>query len=846
MRIPALTIVLIVSCAGFSWHGFDKYQSLKQFHKQTLSLTASRSLRAIESELEALRWRANAFTPANAAIARSLELHFPKAEKIFVGDPADAVTGLFGSTAALDRCSRSSANVRPTRSAFCFSEENALILKIGHRDGAEPRVDIYVRFGVNWLDNFLESLPPGQFRTLLNGDTAGDTGLTTPEGDRGGFPATDASGFSKRLGIPNTSWQLVARINPAFLIDQRNQIAREVLLALAVFLLLAATGMRFIRKTENRGNRLERDLSSERERARVTLESIADAVVTIDKRGVIDYMNPVAESLTGIEKSDASGRNFNDVFNISIESTDSPIEINTLFANRSLPILRDDCILKTATKEYSIRLSAAPLKDREGVQIGTVVALSDTTQSRLIARRMAYQATHDALTGLENRRQFESRLDQALLGAREHGNQHVLCYIDLDQFKLINDDAGHIAGDALLKQIASLLSSKMRARDLLARIGGDEFALLLENCPLEKATSIALNIVNTVAGYRFEWYGKIYQTSASIGIAPINSYAENREQILSQADVACYAAKDLGRNQINVYQTGSGVPARKHTEIRLATDIRDALEENRFHLHAQPIVNLKAGVTDRDISRFEVLLRMYGKNNEIITPNAFIPAAERYNLMTQIDRWVIEKTLKICDEFAPKDARFEVGVNLSGSSLSDETLLDFVQTQLLKYDTDNIRICFEVTETAAISNFPNAHEFITYMREIGCRFALDDFGTGLSSFSYLKSLPVDYLKIDGSFIRNIDNDPIDNAMVGSILQISRILKIPVIAEFAEREKIVKHLREMGVDYGQGSALGPPSPIETYLARWDERQTAAHPGDTTIDDSPEPLAFKADA
>jgi len=676
MRIPALSIVLIVSCALFSWHGFDKYQSLKQLHKQTLTLTAKRSLRAIESELEALRWRANAFVPADADIASSLKLHFPTAQQISVGDWADAGVGIFGSTAALERCNRPSANVGPTRTAICFSEENALILKISQWVGAPPQVDMYVRFGLNWLDNYLESLPPGQFLTVLSGSTSATTAPTVADSDSGGFSATDTSGFFKRQDIPGTPWQLVARANPAYLADQRDQIAREVLLALAVFLLLAATGMRFIRKTEKRGNRLERDLSRERERARVTLESIADAVVTIDVSGAIDYMNPVAESLTGIEKTDAFGRKYGDIFNISIESTDCPIEISTMFANRSLPIVRDDCILKTASKEYSIRLSAAPIKDREGVQIGTVVALSDTTQARLIARRMAYQATHDALTGLENRRQFESRLDQALLGAREHGNQHVLCYIDLDQFKLINDDAGHIAGDALLKQIAALLSSKLRARDLLARIGGDEFALLLENCPLEKATGIALNIVNAVAGHRFEWHGKTYQTGASIGIAPINSYAENREQILTQADVACYAAKDLGRNQINVYQTGSGMPARKHTEIRLATDIRDALEQNRFHLHAQPIVNLQEGAIDTDVSRFEVLLRMYGKQNEIIMPNAFIPAAERYNLMTQIDRWVIEKTLKTCAEFAPKNAQFEVGVNLSGSVSSLSELPD--------------------------------------------------------------------------------------------------------------------------------------------------------------------------
>ncbi|MEM7207379.1 MAG: EAL domain-containing protein [Pseudomonadota bacterium] len=579
---------------------------------------------------------------------------------------------------------------------------------------------------------------------------------------------------------------------------------------------------------------VERDLSSERERARVTLESIADAVITINAHGEIDYMNPVAESLTGIEKSDAFGRHFDEVFNIMVESAREQMNISNMFDNRSLPVLRDDCVLKTGLKEYSIRLSAAPIKDAEDNRVGVVVALSDTTQTRLIARRMAYQATHDALTGLDNRRQFENRLDQAILGARTHGNQHVLCYVDLDQFKLVNDDAGHIAGDALLKQIAALLSSKMRARDMLARIGGDEFALLLENCPLEKANQIAQNIVNAVAAHRFEWQGKTYRCGASIGITAINSYAENREQVLSQADIACYAAKDQGRNQINVYQEDGSEPARRHTEIRLAADIRDALEENRFHLHVQPIIDMRMSDVGQRISRCEVLLRMRGKHNDAITPNAFIPAAERYNLMADIDRWVIEKTLRTFAELAPTDRHFEVGINLSGSSLSDETLLDFVQSQLLKYGTNNVQICFEVTETAAISNLPNAHEFIRYMRKMGCSFALDDFGTGLSSFSYLKSLPVDYLKIDGSFIREIDRDPVDNAMVDAILRISRILKIPVIAEYAEREETVDHLRKMGVDFVQGSVLGSPCPMETYFKRETKTPVPLHPPASSID------------
>ncbi|MEM7294275.1 MAG: EAL domain-containing protein, partial [Pseudomonadota bacterium] len=574
--------------------------------------------------------------------------------------------------------------------------------------------------------------------------------------------------------------------------------------------------------------RVERDLSSERERARVTLESIADAVITINAWGEIDFMNPVAESLTGIEKADAFGRQFEEVFNILIENDRSEIHISELFKNRTLPMLRDDCLLKAGSKEYSIRLSAASIRDADDKSVGTVVALSDTTQTRMIARRMAYQATHDALTGLDNRRQFENRLDQAILGARNHGKHHVLCYIDLDQFKLVNDDAGHIAGDALLKQIAALLSSKMRSRDMLARIGGDEFALLLENCPLDKATSIALNIVNAVAAHRFEWLGKTYRCGASIGITAINSYAENREQILSQADVACYAAKDHGRNQINIYQPGSSEPAKRHTEIRLAADIRDALEENRFHLHVQPIFDLRTQANDSRIAHCEVLLRMRGKHNDIITPNAFIPAAERYNLMADIDRWVIAETLRICARHAPPDKQFEVGINLSGSSLSDETLLDFVQAELLKHGNSNVHICFEVTETAAISNLPNAHEFIGYMRKMGCRFALDDFGTGLSSFSYLKTLPVDYLKIDGSFIRDIDRDPIDSAIVDSILQISRILKIPVIAEYAERKETVEHLRKMGVDYVQGSALGSPCNMESYFKRERSAQVYWHP------------------
>lgn len=553
-------------------------------------------------------------------------------------------------------------------------------------------------------------------------------------------------------------------------------------------------------------------LFEEKERAEVTLHSIGDAVITTDIHAQVDYLNPVAENLTGWNLNDAIGQPLERVFKVINEESRKPVidpVARCLREGRVIELANHSILIHRDGQEFSIDDSAAPIRNRKGEVIGAVLVFHDITEERRLTRQVAHDAMHDSLTGLVNRREFEKRLGRALNNAKERNLSHVLCYLDLDQFKIVNDTAGHVAGDELLKQLARLLGGLFRQRDTFARLGGDEFGLLLENCALEQAQVICAQILAKTRDFSFVWDGNNFQVSVSIGITPITAEKESVNQLLSQADIACYAAKDLGRNRYNVYQSEDSETAQRHGEIIQAARMKDAVTNDQFILYCQPIAKLALGSVG--FSSYEVLLRMQNDEQKLSLPSAFIPSAERFGLMPAIDRWVIRRTFSAMAKSDLRDV--QVTINLSGNSLDDESLLDYVLEQLDEFSIPASQICFEITETAAIHHISKARQFTQAFRERGGKIALDDFGSGFSSFRYLKTLPVDYIKIDGEFVREMLINPNDQAMVEAITQVAHTLGIYVIAEHATNMETVDRLRELGVEGAQGFGIGHPVPVE---------------------------------
>ncbi len=566
-------------------------------------------------------------------------------------------------------------------------------------------------------------------------------------------------------------------------------------------------------------------LFEEKERALVTLNSIGDAVITTDNGGIVTFLNPVAEQLTEWPTAEAEGRPLEEVFHIineeSGEVCSNPVSL-CLQDGKVVGLANHTVLISRQGRKIAIEDSAAPIRDKHGKVIGVVMVFHDVTQARDMTQQMTWQATHDALTGLINRYEFERRLGDLLKSAKDHGKEHALLYIDLDQFKVVNDTCGHVAGDELLRQLAFILQERVRESDLLARLGGDEFGLLLAGCPMEHARRIAEEVRHTIKEFRFSWQDKSFDVGASIGVVQIDAYAEDTTHVMSAADVACYAAKDLGRNRIHVYEPNDTDLQQRRGEMQWVSRINEALAEDRLALYCQAIQPTLAGHHEL---HFEVLVRMLDSAGGLVPPAAFIPAAERYNLMPAIDRWVVRKICgciqqQLCDKSVqPLDT---VAINLSGNTLGDEDFLGFVKQQLEEFSVPPAVICFEITETAAIANLARANHFMREMKQIGCRFALDDFGSGLSSFAYLKNLPVDYLKIDGSFIKDMTQDPIDCAMVRSINEVGHVMGIKTIAEFVEDDATFKLLQDIGVDYAQGFGIERPSPILQRFAALPKR------------------------
>ncbi len=454
------------------------------------------------------------------------------------------------------------------------------------------------------------------------------------------------------------------------------------------------------------------------------------------------------------------------------------------------------------------QINVSAVRDSQGKFVYAIAQLQDITESYLLSQKLTYQASHDELTGLINRYEFERRLTMLLKRAQAENSNHALLYIDLDQFKVINDTCGHVAGDDLLRKVSELMLTKIRQSDTLARLGGDEFGLLIESCNVHDAIKLAEQIRVSIEEVRFSWEGKGFAIGSSIGIIGIDQNLTSVTDVLKAADAACYAAKDLGRNQVHLYGGENSNFAYRQGEMQWVSKITEAFENSAFKLYAQPIVK----ISDNKIYHYEILLRMFDDNANLIPPGAFIPAAERYNLMGKIDRWVIENTFSWLQENR-NSSLFHFSINLSGMNIGNADFLQFVIQQFDKYAINTEQICFEITETAAVSNLSSANKFILALQEKGCQFSLDDFGSGVSSFAYLKNFAVDYLKIDGVFVKDILDDPIDKAMVKSINEISHVMGKKTIAEFVESKEIFNLLAELGVDYAQGYGVGKPIPID---------------------------------
>ena len=544
----------------------------------------------------------------------------------------------------------------------------------------------------------------------------------------------------------------------------------------------------------------------------LALNSLAEAIITTDAEGLITYMNPAAERLSGGIAEQVAGKPLEAVVGL-VDETDrrllaDPVK-QALTSGAPVNLSRRALLVSRSNgSERSIELSASPIRNAATELIGSVVLLHDVTELRGLARQMSYQATHDALTGLVNRREFERRLEEAIESGHRGDGQHVLCYLDLDRFKVVNDTSGHLAGDSMLREVAKVLRDAVRDSDTVGRLGGDEFGMLLMGCPLEKARQIADDVCRAVGDYRFVWKDKIFNIGVSIGLVEISRESGALEELLAAADSACYVAKKQGSGRVVVYSARDEALARHTGEIQWLQRLQSALKDNRFQLYHQPIV--PAYGQDGGGPAMEVLVRLQDEAGHEVPPSEFVKAAERYRLMSLVDRWVVQTTLAALGRGAiPVPSNRSIAINVSGQTLGDSQFLEFVVECLDSTGVNPTQVCFEITESAVVANLDHARRFVGVLHGMGCQFALDDFGSGVGSFSNLKNLPMDYLKIDGSFMRNLERDSVNQAMVTAMIKLARTLNFKVIAEQVEDIATLDTARRMGVDYVQGFAVGRP-------------------------------------
>jgi len=588
-------------------------------------------------------------------------------------------------------------------------------------------------------------------------------------------------------------------------ISYRKTIFQIGLLAFGAFIIGISIALFVIRRIERASDALF---------AQVTLESIGDAVITTDARGSINYLNPLAEKMTGWSFAQAKGKKIPEIFNVSDDKEAqnySQYFQNIADNQQSLSVTNQARLKSLSGESIAIDFSVTPITDESSKRIGTALTFRNMNKERELRTQLSYQACHDALTGLINRYEFEKRLEHLInLSIKDH-TVHALFYLDLDEFKVVNDTCGHFAGDELLRQLAALLHSHVRNNDTIARLGGDEFGIILDDCAPDKAVVLATKILHAIQDFHFVWEGKSFRVGASIGVVEINRHSKNIADVMAIADAACYSAKDRGRNRVHVAERNDLEIANRRGEMQWVSKITQALENNSFELFYQLIVPLDQ--LEQNRTCIELLLRMQNIDGELIPPGAFIPAAERYSLMTHLDRWVVAHAFQwLSQNSAITDKLYKCSINLSGQSISESLFLDFVKSQITQYKIDPTRICFEITETAAILNLIKATGFITELKALGCYFSLDDFGSGMSSFAYLKNLPVDYVKIDGMFVRDIASDPIDQEMVRSITGIAKAMGKQSIAEFVENDSIIEILQDIGVDYIQGYGVARPQSL----------------------------------
>jgi len=562
---------------------------------------------------------------------------------------------------------------------------------------------------------------------------------------------------------------------------------------------------------------LEVSLSRSKRQAQYTLESIAEGIITTDNDGRLDYMNLAAESLIGTDRDDAVGHRIGELFTLVDDADRRPLgdPVERCLAMRRRVNMGRRAVMVSADgeQEHSVEITASPIRGPGSAISGTVVVFHDVGELRGLTQKMSYQATHDPLTGLINRREFERRLDDAMDSAHAEEAIHMLFYMDLDRFKAVNDSCGHLAGDNMLREVANLIKEQVRDSDFVGRLGGDEFGALLIGCPIEKARQIASDICNAIADYRFVWKDKIFNIGISIGLVEISHVSGSLQDVMSAADSACYVAKQEGRGKVHVYSARDEAIARERGDIQWLRELQTALHEDKFELAIQPIIAMSGGVESGPA--IEVLIRLPDSHGRVADTAEFLRPAERYQLMPQIDRWVINATLTA---IAGGEIRITSGrscaINLSGQTLGDESFLGFVVEALDRTAISPATICFEVTEGAILSNVQHAQRFIEVLHGIGCEFSLDDFGSGLGSFSSLKHLPIDYLKIDGTYTRNLQTDEVNQEMLAAMIKLARTMQFRIVAEQVENQEDFDWLRNSGVDFVQGRFIEAPMPLGT--------------------------------
>ncbi len=562
---------------------------------------------------------------------------------------------------------------------------------------------------------------------------------------------------------------------------------------------------------------LEISLSRSKRQAQYTLESISEGVITTDNDGRIDYMNLAAESLLGTNRDDAAGHRVGELFTL-VDDADrrplgDPVERCLAMRRRVNMGRRAVMVSIDGEIEHSVEITASPVRGPGNSISGTVVVFHDVSELRGLTRQMSYQATHDPLTGLINRREFERRLDEAMDSAHAEEAVHMLFYMDLDRFKAVNDTCGHLAGDNMLREVAALIKNEVRDSDYVGRLGGDEFGSLLIGCPIEKARQIAADICNAVSDYRFVWKDKIFNIGVSIGLVEISHASGTIQDVMSAADSACYMAKQQGRGKVHIYSARDEAVARERGDIQWLRRLQTALHEDGFQLAVQPIIAM-TGKADSGPA-VEVLIRLTDDRGHSTDSAEFLRPAERYQMMPQIDRWVINTALgAIASGEIKLSARRSCAINLSSQTLGDEAFLSFVVDSLDSTGVAPSAICFEVTEAAILSNVQHAQRFIEVLHGIGCEFSLDDFGSGLGSFSSLKHLPIDYLKIDGTYTRDLQTDLVNQEMVSAMIKLARTMQFRIVAEQVEHQDDFDWLRDNGVDFVQGYFIEAPALLGT--------------------------------